>query len=141
MRINKNMYEILKKNKELWSIYCNEEEYNYLLLDKYDRFTYNFSRNRNIFEPEVSKFLINNAARTFTSPRTAPTERSIPAVRITIVIPTLIIAIKETCFITVNILYTDKKFGVAKERIVHNTKKAINIPNSVLLKADFKSIF
>lgn len=54
------MIEILKQNKELWDLFTKKEEYNPLILDQYDRFPYYLSKHRNIFEPEVSKFLIEN---------------------------------------------------------------------------------
>jgi len=50
----------LKQNKELWDLFTRKEEYNPLILDQYDRFPYYLSKYRNIFEPEVSKFLIEN---------------------------------------------------------------------------------
>ncbi len=54
------MIEVLKQNEELWDLFTRREEYNPLFLDQYDRFPYYLSRDRNILEPEVSKFLIEN---------------------------------------------------------------------------------
>ena len=54
------MIEKLKQNKELWDLFTRKDEYNPLMLDQYDRFPYYLSKYRNIFEPEVSKFLIEN---------------------------------------------------------------------------------
>jgi peptidoglycan/xylan/chitin deacetylase (PgdA/CDA1 family) len=54
------MIEKLKQNKELWDLFTRKEEYNPLMLDQYDRFPYYLSKNRDILEPEVSKFLIEN---------------------------------------------------------------------------------
>lgn len=54
------MIEKLKQNKELWDLFTRREEYTPLFLDQYDRFPYYLSRDRNILEPEVSKFLIEN---------------------------------------------------------------------------------
>jgi peptidoglycan/xylan/chitin deacetylase (PgdA/CDA1 family) len=54
------MIEKLKQNKELWELFTRKEEYNPLMLDQYDRFPYYLSKHRNIFEPEVSKFLMKN---------------------------------------------------------------------------------
>lgn len=54
------MIELLKQNGELWDLFTRKEEYNPLLLDQYDRFPYYLSKHRNIFEPAVSKFLIEN---------------------------------------------------------------------------------
>ncbi len=56
----KNMIELLKQNKELWDLFTRKEEYNPLLLDQYNRFPYYLSKHRNIFEPRVSKFLVEN---------------------------------------------------------------------------------
>lgn len=57
------MMEALKQNKELFDLFTRKEEYNSPLLDKYQRFPYYLSKNRNIFEPEVSKFLIKNGLK------------------------------------------------------------------------------
>ena len=54
------MIEKLKQNKELWELFTRQEEYNPTILDKYQRFPYYLSKHRNIFEPEVSKFLVKN---------------------------------------------------------------------------------
>ena len=54
------MIEKLKQNKELLDIFTKREEYNPSILDQYDRFPYYLSKHRNIFEPEVSKLLIEN---------------------------------------------------------------------------------
>lgn len=52
--------KLLKQNKELWNLFTKKEEYNPQILDQYGRFPYYSSRHRNVFEPEVSKFLIEN---------------------------------------------------------------------------------
>jgi len=54
------MYKGLKQEKELWNLFTKSEEYNFYIPDKYDRFCYYLSQYRNIFEPQVSKFLIQN---------------------------------------------------------------------------------
>ena len=54
------MIEILKQNNELWDLFTRQEEYKSPILDRYDRFPYYLSKHRNILEPEVSKFLIEN---------------------------------------------------------------------------------
>ena len=54
------MIPILKQNKELWNLFTRREEYNSPILDQYGRFPYYLSRHRNILEPKVSKFLIEN---------------------------------------------------------------------------------
>jgi len=56
-------FQILKEKKELWDLFIRKEEYNPLVLDKYQRFAYYLSGHRNILEPEVSKFLIENGLR------------------------------------------------------------------------------
>jgi hypothetical protein len=58
--MRKSMIDTLKQNKELWDLFRRKEEYNPLFLDQYDRFSYYLSKHRNILEPEVSKFLIEN---------------------------------------------------------------------------------
>jgi len=50
------------------------------------------------------------AAVTLDTPAIEPTDRSIPPVRITNVMPTDIIPVMETCFKIVITVLTDKKF-------------------------------
>lgn len=50
----------VKQDKELWELFTKKEEYDPILLDKYGRFSYYLSSQRNVFEPEVSSFLIKN---------------------------------------------------------------------------------
>jgi hypothetical protein len=53
--------EVLKADKELWELFTKKEEYGpQLLLDQYQRFPYYLSKHRNVLEPEVSDFLIQN---------------------------------------------------------------------------------
>jgi peptidoglycan/xylan/chitin deacetylase (PgdA/CDA1 family) len=52
------MYEILQKDSEIWDLFTRKEEYNSIIRDKNDRFPYYASSNRNIFDPNVSKYLI-----------------------------------------------------------------------------------
>ncbi|MCL0058888.1 hypothetical protein M1O47_04355, partial [Dehalococcoidia bacterium] len=54
------MIKTLKQNKELWDLFTKREEYNSLILDQYDRFPYYLSTHRNVLEPKVSEFLIEN---------------------------------------------------------------------------------
>jgi hypothetical protein len=54
------MIQILKQNKELRDLFTRREEYTPLFLAQYGRFLYYLSKHRNILEPEVSKFLIEN---------------------------------------------------------------------------------
>jgi len=57
------MHEILKQNQELCEVFTRKEEYSPKQLDKYNRFAYAFSDYRNVFEPNVSKFLIENGLK------------------------------------------------------------------------------
>lgn len=50
----------LRSNPYLWDIFTKKEEYNPPLLDHYNRFPYYFSKNRNIMDPVVSKYLFEN---------------------------------------------------------------------------------
>jgi hypothetical protein len=54
------MHELLQKNEEIWDLFTRKEEYSSLLLDRYERFLYNGSSNRNILQPLVSEYLIEN---------------------------------------------------------------------------------
>jgi len=58
--ITMDMYEILQKDPEIWDLFTRKEEYCSQIRDKYDRFPYYASSNRNIFEPRVSKYLIEH---------------------------------------------------------------------------------
>ncbi len=51
---------LIKQNNELWDLFTGKEEYSPILLDLYKRFPYYISKNRNVFEPVVSKSLIDN---------------------------------------------------------------------------------
>ncbi len=54
------MIEILKTKEELWDLFTKKEEYNLTFSDKYDRFPYYLSNQRDVFDPKVSRFLIEN---------------------------------------------------------------------------------
>jgi hypothetical protein len=56
----KAMIEKLKQNPELWELFTKKEEYNSTFHDQYDRFPYYLSSQRNIFDPRVSRFLVEN---------------------------------------------------------------------------------
>jgi peptidoglycan/xylan/chitin deacetylase (PgdA/CDA1 family) len=58
--INMELYEILQKNSKIWDFFSRKEEYNSSIYDKYGRFPYYASSDRNIFEPRVSKYLIEH---------------------------------------------------------------------------------
>ena len=57
------MIEKLKKNEELWDLFTKKEEYNSIFSDQYERFPYYLSNQRNVFDPSVSRFLIENGLR------------------------------------------------------------------------------
>jgi peptidoglycan/xylan/chitin deacetylase (PgdA/CDA1 family) len=50
----------LRSEPELWDIFTRREEYNPHFRDKYGRFPYYMSNNRSIFDPRVSKYLVEN---------------------------------------------------------------------------------
>ncbi len=54
------MLKKVEQNKELWELFTKKEEYDATLRDKYGRFPYYLSSQRNVFEPEVSEFLLKN---------------------------------------------------------------------------------
>ncbi|MDP4197846.1 MAG: polysaccharide deacetylase family protein [Bacteroidota bacterium] len=57
------MIEKLKQNTELWDLFTKKEEYNLTFSDCYDRFPYYLSSQRSIFDPRVSRFLVENGLR------------------------------------------------------------------------------
>ncbi len=57
------VFNTIKSNKRLWELFTKKEEYSPSLLDQYQRFPYYFSRHRDILEPEVSAFLIQNGLK------------------------------------------------------------------------------
>ena len=54
-----SMIDLLQKNTEIWDLFTRKEEYNSPLRDQSDRFPYYASTNRNVFEPLVSRYLID----------------------------------------------------------------------------------
>jgi peptidoglycan/xylan/chitin deacetylase (PgdA/CDA1 family) len=54
------MINLLQKDQELWDIFTRKEEYVSNDRDKHERFPYYASSYRNIFEPHVSKYLIEH---------------------------------------------------------------------------------
>ncbi|HWQ44848.1 MAG TPA: polysaccharide deacetylase family protein [Methanosarcina barkeri] len=54
------MIEKLKQNEELWDLFTKKEEYNRVFSDQYNRFPYYLSSQRNVFDPGVSRFLVEN---------------------------------------------------------------------------------
>ncbi|NLV27957.1 MAG: hypothetical protein GXY48_12475 [Methanomicrobiales archaeon] len=57
------MHKIIQSDPEIWNLFTSKEEYNNLHRDQYERFPYYASKNRNIFEPLVSQYLINHNFR------------------------------------------------------------------------------
>jgi len=52
------IYEELKNNKELWELFTRKEEYHPIKSDKYNRFLFKYSQNKDILYPHVSDFLV-----------------------------------------------------------------------------------
>lgn len=59
----KTMIEKLKQNEKLWDLFTKKEEYNLTFSDQFERFPYYLSSERDIFNPKVSKFLVENGLR------------------------------------------------------------------------------
>ena len=57
------LLEKLREDKRLWDLFTRREEYNPRFTDRYRRFNYFLSGNRNIFEPEVSQYLIDRGLK------------------------------------------------------------------------------
>ena len=57
------MLEKLKQNEKLWDLYTKKEEYNPQVTDSFERYPYYASKHRDVFEPTVSKFLIENGLK------------------------------------------------------------------------------
>jgi len=53
----------LKSNPELWDIFTRREEYSPTFRDRYGRFPYYLSNDRNIFDPIISKYLVDRGLR------------------------------------------------------------------------------
>jgi peptidoglycan/xylan/chitin deacetylase (PgdA/CDA1 family) len=54
------MFERVRENRELWDLFTKKEEFNSAIKDQYDRFPYYLSSQRDVFDPKVSKFLVEN---------------------------------------------------------------------------------
>jgi len=52
-----------RPDQETWNIFTRREELNPKRLDRFSRFTYSLSRHKDILEPRVSKFLVENGLR------------------------------------------------------------------------------
>jgi peptidoglycan/xylan/chitin deacetylase (PgdA/CDA1 family) len=53
-----NLIDVLRENSYLWDAFTRKEEYNPVIKDKHNRFAYYASKDRDIFEPRVSQYLI-----------------------------------------------------------------------------------
>jgi len=53
-----DMYNILKEDPKIWDYFSKKEEYLPTKLDSHNRFTYAHSTHKDIFEPNISKYLI-----------------------------------------------------------------------------------
>ena len=58
--MNREYLEQIKSRPELWDHFTRKEEYNPEFRDQYDRFPYYLSKTRDIFQPNVSEFLIDS---------------------------------------------------------------------------------
>jgi len=54
------IYEILQKDPKIWDFFSRKEEYTSSIHDKFGRFPYYASSDRDIFEPPVSKYLVEH---------------------------------------------------------------------------------
>jgi peptidoglycan/xylan/chitin deacetylase (PgdA/CDA1 family) len=52
------IYEELKKDPRIWALFTRQEEYNPIKLDRYGRFSYKYSEDKNISYPFISDYLI-----------------------------------------------------------------------------------
>lgn len=59
-RLDEYLNKIRLEEPELWDIFTRKEEYNPPFRDKYGRFPYYLSKERDIFEPSVSKYMVEN---------------------------------------------------------------------------------
>lgn len=58
--MNRDYFELLKSRPDLWDHFSRKEEYNPAFRDQYDRFSYYLSKTRDVFQPNVSRFLIDS---------------------------------------------------------------------------------
>ena len=58
--MNRESLELLKGRPDLWDHFIRKEEFNSEFRDQYDRFPYYLSKTRDIFQPDVSRFLIDS---------------------------------------------------------------------------------
>lgn len=62
-RLDEYLNKIRLEEPELWDLFTRKEEYNPPFRDKYGRFPYYLSKERDIFEPRVSKYLVENGLK------------------------------------------------------------------------------
>lgn len=53
------MHTLLRQDPEIWRLFTAEEEYEPPFTDRYDRFPYYLSKNRDLFHPKASEYLYN----------------------------------------------------------------------------------
>jgi len=59
-----DIIKTIQDNQELWDLFTRQEEYHAQVRDRNDRFPYYASMNRTIFEPTVSKYLVEQGYHT-----------------------------------------------------------------------------
>jgi len=55
-----NMHDLLRRDPQIWDLFTRKEEYSNPLRDQYDRFPYYASKDRGIFKPKASQYLVGN---------------------------------------------------------------------------------
>ena len=58
------LYDLIKKNNNLWNLFTKKEEYQNKRTDKYGRLSYKSSNNDNILNPLVSGYIVKNGFNT-----------------------------------------------------------------------------
>lgn len=56
---SQQIYEDIKKEPDLWSLFTNMGEYNPTKVDKHGRISYKFTSNKDVLKPRVSEYLTN----------------------------------------------------------------------------------
>lgn len=56
----KNILQQIKQNEEIWDFYTRKEEYSHQQLDQHERFINAYSSHKDITEPLVSRYLVDN---------------------------------------------------------------------------------
>jgi len=55
--------KILENDQDLWDLFTRKEEYKCERVDNHDRFSYSFSKNREILSPKCSEYLLQNGLK------------------------------------------------------------------------------